>query len=209
MTPPTSTASRKRTRSTNISEHHGDIEATSSTSSTISTQSSNTVPPKRQRNNTPSSNAPSISSRANYSLRNRSITSDTQQSSIGSSSIDLSTNSQRYNLRPRQPQSQIQLPQTLNLNSNRVPRRARRQISSTITQSVQSTSSIVQPRQYRLVYISDDDDPPTSTTQTSTSMTNTTLNLITDDEDDEVTRVPQPPPRRTARTTTNTGHNTR
>ncbi|CAF5070196.1 unnamed protein product, partial [Rotaria magnacalcarata] len=56
-------------------------------------------------------------------------------------------------------------------------------MQSTLLQSDQPTSSpIVQPRQYRLVYISDDDDSPNTTTQPSASMVNTTFNLVTDDE---------------------------
>ncbi|CAF3438494.1 unnamed protein product [Rotaria socialis] len=216
MTPPTSTVSRKRTRSTNVSESNHDLEqATStSTSSIVSNQPNSTaVLPKRQRNNPPPppppSTAPSISSRTNYSLRNRSLTSDTRPSSTRLSSVDTSNSSQRYNLRPRQlPSSQIYLPQVSTSHPITAPRRARRQIQSTLLQSDQPTSSsIVQPRQYRLVYISDDDDSPNTTTQPSASMVNTTFNLVTDDEDDEFI---QSQPRRIARSTANnTGHNTR
>ncbi|CAF4351704.1 unnamed protein product, partial [Rotaria magnacalcarata] len=47
MTPPTSTASRKRTRSTNVSESNHDLEQATSTSSIVSNQPNSTaVPPK-------------------------------------------------------------------------------------------------------------------------------------------------------------------
>ncbi|CAF1378297.1 unnamed protein product [Adineta steineri] len=190
MPPPTTTVSRKRTRSTNISESNNDHEP--STSTMVSSLPTNPVPPKRQRNNPPSVE----SHTTNYSLRNRSVTSDSQQS-------------QRYNLRPRHPQSQIHSSQVSVPHSTTISHRTRRPISSTLTtsnslQQEQATPSTTQPRQYRLVYISDDDDQPTTTTQTLTTNMNTTFNLVTDNEDDEPI-----PPRRTTRSTSNTSHNIR
>jgi len=175
MPPPTSTVSRKRTRSTNVSESNDDSQQGTSTSNIAPSHSTNAAPPKRRRNNPP---------RTNYSLRNRSITPDVRQSS---------TNTQRYNLRPRDSQSQVRLPRVS------APRRTRRQIPSAIpntTQQEQPLSPVAQPRQIRLVYISDDDDQPTTTTQSPP----TTFNLITDDEDDEPRRS-SVPPRRTSRST--------
>ncbi|CAF0890677.1 unnamed protein product [Rotaria sp. Silwood1] len=206
MPPPTSTVSRKRTRSTNVSESNNEHEQATSTSTIVSSQPMTTAPPKRQRNNPPSTTS-SVASHTDYSLRNRSITPDTRPSSTRIPSIDTSTDSQRYNLRPRYPRSQIRLPQVSTSHSITVPRRIHRRIPST-TQQEQPTSSIVQPRQYRLVYISDDDDQPITTTQPSTSIVNTTFNLVTDDEDDNLIRT-QVPPRRTARSTSGTIHNTR
>jgi len=182
MPPATSTVSRKRTRSTTISESNNDHEPATSTSTIVSSLPTNAAPPKRQRNN-----PPPIEPHANYSLRNRSSTSD----------------SQRYNLRPRRPQTQISLPQV----STSLPRRTRRRIPSsipTISRQEQPTPSVAQPRQYRLVYISDEDDQPTTTTQPSTTIVNSTFNLVTDDDDDEPM-----PLRRTPRPTSNTNHNTR
>jgi hypothetical protein len=173
----TPTVSRKRTRSTNVSESNDDPQQTTSTSTS-------TVPPKRQRNNP---------SRTNYSLRNRSVTS----------------NAQRYNLRPRTSQSQVHLPEISTPHPTTVPSRTRRHIPSTIpniTPQEQPILPVTQSRQYRLVYISDDDDQQpttTTTTQSTPTIVNTTFNLITDDEDDEPRR-PQVHPRRTARSTTAT-----
>jgi len=172
MPPSNSTVSRKRTRSTNVSESNDDSQQSTSTIAP-----SHAAPPKRRRNNP---------SRTNYSLRNRSVTSDAQQSSI---------NTQRYNLRPRNSQSQVRLPRAP------TPRRTRRQIPSAIpntTQQEQPLSPVAQPRQIRLVYISDDDAQPTTTTQSPPP----TFNLITDDEDDEPRR-PSVPPRRRSRSTAN------
>jgi hypothetical protein len=92
-----------------------------------------------------------------------------------------------------------------------VSNRTRRQIPSTITSTAQHEQpipSVPQPRQYRLVYISDDDDQPRTTTQPSPAIVNTTFSLVTDDEDEEPRR-PQVPSRRTVRSTNSTGHNTR
>jgi hypothetical protein len=173
-----STVSRKRTRSTNVSESNNDPEQATSTSTS-------TAPPKRQRNNPPST------SRTNYALRNRSVASDAQ----------------RYNLRPRTTQSQVRLPAISTPHPTIIPRRTRRHIPSTIpiiTPQEQPILPVTQPRQYRLVYISDDDDQPTTTmTQSSPTIVNTTFNLVTDDEDDEPRR-PQVLHRRTARSTTAT-----
>ena len=182
------TMSRKRTRSTNVSESNDDPQQATSTST-------NTAPPKRQRNN------PSSALRTDYSLRNRSVTSDTQ----------------RYNLRPRTSQSQVRLPAISSTpHPTTISRRTRHHIPSTIPnitpQQQQPMLPAIQPRQYRLVYISDDDDrhhhhhhhhQPTTAAQSSPNIVNTTFNLITDDEDDEPRRV-QIPPRRTARSTTAT-----
>jgi hypothetical protein len=75
-----------------------------------------------------------------------------------------------------------------------------------IPQVTLSTPPVIQPRQYRLVYISDDDDEIPTTAQAT--LVNTTLNLITDDEDEELLR-PQHAHRRTSRLTPGTGLNTR
>ena len=203
MPPPTSTISRKRTRSPNASENSSDHEHATSTSTNDSPQLASRAPSKRQRNHPPS--------RTNYSLRNRSITSDDQHSSTRLPSLDASTSSQRYNLRPRHSQSQVHSSQASTQHPTSISHLIRRQISTSITDSAQqdqSTSSTVQPRQYRLVYISDDDDQPTTSMQPSTAIVNTTFDLVTDDEDDELIR-PSVPPRRTARSTANTGQNTR
>jgi hypothetical protein len=173
----TSTVSRKRTRSTNVSESNDDPQQTTSTSTIVPTSA---APPKRQRNNPP---------RANYSLRNRTITPNARQSPARLPSIDRSANSHRYNLRPRTARSQVRLPRVS----------TRRPISSTIpniTQQEQPLSTIAPSRQYRFVYISDADQPTTTTTQSPS----TTFNLMTDDEDDEPRR-PSVPPRRAARST--------
>ncbi|CAF0807501.1 unnamed protein product [Adineta steineri] len=74
--------------------------------------------------------------------------------------------------------------------------------------SALSTPPVIQPRQYRLVYLSDEDDDPSITAQPTATLVNTTLNLITDDEDDGSLRA-QGARRRTSRTTSNTGFNTR
>ena len=46
----------------------------------------------------------------------------------------------------------------------------------------------IQPRQYRLVYISDDDDDTPLNAQANTTYLNTTFNLATDDEEDDLLR---------------------
>jgi hypothetical protein len=172
---PTSTASRKRTRSTNVSE--SDTDHQPATSTIVSSHPTNTAPPKRRRNNPPTS-------RTNYSLRNRSITPDLRQST----SIDTSTNSERYNLRPRRPQLQLSNPHPIT-----IPRRTRHQTPSTVQQEP-PPSTVIQPRQYRLVYISDDDDQSPTGTQPSTTIVNTVY-----DETDEAIRS-----RRTVRSTPGT-----
>lgn len=193
MPPPTSTVSRKRTRSTNASENNADQEQATSTSTIESSEQMNTAP-KRRRNNPPS--------RTNYALRNRSRAADTRYASTQISSIDNSTNTQRYNLRPRILQSQSSTTLPVRNVGQRVP-------STATTQSEQTTSSVTQPRQYRLVYISDDDDTPTApTTQSSTGIVNTTFNLVTDSENDAMIR-PQAQSRRAARPTSSIGHSTR
>jgi len=204
MPPPTTTVSRKRTRSTNVSDGTDDDQQAISTSSNVPSHPTSTAPPKRQRNNPPPP-------RRNYSLRNRSVAPDARQSSTRLPSIERSTNSQRYNLRPRVSQSQIHLPRVSTPHPTTASHRTRRQIPPAITntaQQEQSTPAVTQPRQYRLVYISGDDDQPTTATQPSPTIVNTTFSLVTDDEDEEPRR-PQVPPRRTARSTTGTGHNTR
>lgn len=157
MPPPTSAMSRKRTRSSNISESNDDASEPSSTSTIVP---SHTVPPKRRRNN------PTSTSRSNYSLRNRSITPDASQTSI-----DRTNTTQRYNLRPR---SQLSTSHSTSTAAT-IPHSNTNHQDQTVTQS----------RQYRFVYISDDDEQPTSSqSSASSSVMNTTLNLITDDEDD-------------------------
>ncbi|UJR21360.1 hypothetical protein I4U23_024452 [Adineta vaga] len=182
MSPPATTVSRKRTRSTNISENNNNHEP--STSTVVSSLPTNPAPRKRKRNN-PST----TDSQPNYSLRNRSTTPE----------------SQRYNLRPRCPPIQIHLPQVSTSHLTTIPPRTRRQTPTTITTPSSTTqhdlpsSSTVQPRQYRLVYISDDDDnnQPTTTSSSSTTI----VNLATDNE--------PIPARRTARSTTSIVHHTR
>ena len=242
----TSLATRKRTRSSNVTEsltdHHATNShasfATSSTTTTlnISARSAQTMPvnaaPKRQRNNPPAPMpSPPVRPRTNYSLRNRSITPDprhpttrfpslntgSSSTSLAPSRIPTASTAQRYNLRSRRPQSQVRLPQVPTPHPTAAPRRTRRPIppitptisssnSSSIT-GLQSTPLIVpppppssipslsfpvppsiQPRQYRLVYISDDDDDLPTNGHGTATFVNTTLNLVTDDEDDEYTR---------------------
>jgi hypothetical protein len=265
--PPTSMATRKRTRSTNISENNIDhqqtvsssvVPSTTATSVNISSLPINTVaanaPPKRQRNNPPSTGPPPpVPPRTSYSFRNRSLTPDPRHPSTRFPSLHTpssrSINRQRYNLRPRRPQSQIRLPQVSTPHPIIAPRRIRRPIppiaQTTLTSSptniIQSSSlsiesllpsppppplpapvpvlpgippatlptpPMIQPRQYRLVYISDDDDDQPATTQGTATIVNTTFNLITDDEDDELIR-PQVARRRTSRSTSGAGLNTR
>ncbi len=261
--PPSLMATRKRTRSTNVSENNVDhqqaassntIPTTVSTSVTISSLPTNTsaanAPPKRQRNNPPPTGPPPpVAPRTNYSLRNRSLTPDPRHPSTRFPSLhatsSTSANRQRYNLRPRRPQSQIRLPQVPTPQPHVAPRRIRRPIPP-IAQTTPSSSSanvaqptslpiqpplvppptasipvppvipplahptapMIQPRQYRLVYISDDDDELPRTTQGTATVVNTTFNLVTDDEDDEPIR-PQAARRRTSRSTSGAGFNTR
>lgn len=196
MPPPMSTVSRKRTRSTHVSDSDDDSSQIRSTSTIDSSHSPSTTLPKRQRNN------PSSASHTNYSLRHRSVTSEPAPIP----SIDRSSNSQRYNLRPRTSQSSSI---SSNAHSTTIARRIRRQnpiAIPRITPPERPISPIPQARQYRFVYISDDDNQPTTTIptiQSSPMMTNTTLNLITDDEDEEPRRT-QIPSRRTVRSTTAT-----
>ena len=117
------TTSRKRTRSPNTSEDitdHEQATSTTATSTAVSSQSTSSTLRKRQRNN-PSS----TSARTNYSLRNRSVTTNGQYSSARLSSIDASTNSRPYNLRPRYPQSQIIASQDSSSHLSTVPNRTR------------------------------------------------------------------------------------
>lgn len=214
MPPPTSTVTRKRTRSTNVSESNDDHQQATSTSTNVPSHPTSTAPPKRQRNNPPP--PPTPAPRTNYSLRNRSVTSENLQSSTRLPSIERSTNSQGYNLRPRVSQSQVRLPRVSTPHPTIVSHRTRRRIPSTNTNTFQqepTLTSVTQPRQYRLVYISDDDDhhhhqPTTTTMQQPSTIVNTTFSLVTDDEDEEPRR-PQIASRRIARTTNGTGHNTR
>ena len=153
----TSLATRKRTRSSNVTEsltdHHATNShasfATSSTTTTlnISARSAQTMPanapPKRQRNNPPAPiPSPPVRPRTHYSLRNRSITPDPRHPSTrfpslntGSTSNSLTTSriptaatAQRYNLRSRRPQSQVRLPQVPTPHPTAAPRRTRRPI---------------------------------------------------------------------------------
>jgi hypothetical protein len=239
MPPPTpSLASRKRTRSTNITENHIDHQQTASSNSITTTATSVNItplppssipvnaPPKRQRNTPP---APPILPRTSYPLRNRSLTPNPRQSLTRFPSLhtpsSTSTNRQRYNLRPRRPQSQVRLPQVPTPHPIIAPRRIRRPIppiaqTTTIIQPpalpihppppppalpppappILPTPPFIQPRQYRLVYISDDDDgDPHARTQATATVVNTTFNLVTDDEEDELIR-PQAARRRTSGT---------
>ncbi|CAF0875971.1 unnamed protein product [Adineta ricciae] len=190
MPPSSARLSRKRTRSRNLSDNNDDHEP--STSTIVSSHQTNPASRKRKRNNQSSTEPHN-----NYPLRNHSTTPEAQ--------------SQRYNLRPRCPPVQIHLPQVSNSHLTTIPRRARRQTStaistpSSITQhdhpsssSSTSPSSTMQPRQYRLVYISDDDDNNQPTTSSSSAAI---VNLGSDNE--------SIPPRRTARSTSNVIHHTR
>jgi hypothetical protein len=266
--PPPSMATRKRTRSTNISENNlenhqtvslNSIPTTTATSVNIASLPTNTVaanaPPKRQRNNPPLTGLPPpVIPRTSYSFRNRSLTPDPRHPSTrfpslqtASSSSPRSANRQRYNLRPRRPQSQVRLPQVPTPHPIIAPRRIRRPIppitptapSSLPTNVIQPSSlsvhspapapppppsapvplvtqpvtfptpPVIQPRQYRLVYISDDDDEPFGGTQATATIVNTTFNLVTDDdEDDELIRQ-HVVRRRASRSTPGAGFNTR
>ena len=163
--PPTSMATRKRTRSTNISENNLEHQHTTSlhTISTTATATSvhnsslptNTVvvnaPPKRQRNNPPptlSGPPPPIAPRTSYSFRNRSLTPDPRHSLTRFPSLHApssgSPNRQRYNLRPRRPQSQVRLPQVPTQHPLIPPRRIRRPIPP-IAQTASSSTNAIQP----------------------------------------------------------------
>ncbi|CAF5105919.1 unnamed protein product, partial [Rotaria sp. Silwood1] len=261
--PPTSIATRKRTRSTNVSENNHDHQQTASSSTlptTITTSINNTnsshltttaavnAPPKRQRNNPPPTGPPPpIAPRTTYSFRNRSLTPDPRHLTTRFPSVhpppSRSNNRQRYNLRARRPQSQVRLPQVSTTQPIIPPRRTRPPIppinqtipssasSSTIVNqssslTLQSSTSVspptprplsvippiinptppvIQPRQYRLVYISDDDDEP----QATATVVNTTFDLVTEDEDDELIRSHIAARHRLSRSTTGIGLNTR
>jgi len=166
----TSLATRKRTRSSNVTENLTDPHTTnshtsfasSSTTATlnISTRTAQTMPanapPKRQRNNPPPPMpSPPVRPRTNYSFRNRSITPDprhpaTRFPSLNTSSTSSSlttsriatatTTGQRYNLRSRRPQSQIRLPQVPTPHPTAAPRRPRRPAPS-MTPSISSSNS--------------------------------------------------------------------
>lgn len=258
--PPTSMATRKRTRSTNVSENNIDHQQTSALNISHTTASTTTAaaatpvhasprlshtanvnaPPKRQRNNPP----PLVPPRTSYSFRNRSLTPDPRHPSARYPSFNVplsrSPTRPRYNLRPRRPQSQTRLPQVPTAPPTVTPRRARRPIppinritptppmtNSThlsasihrasspmyaahasllpeIPSMILSTPPVIQPRQYRLVYISDDDDEIPMTAREPVTLINTMVNLATDDEDDE-RRRPVPIQRRISRSTSGAG----
>ncbi|CAM2703094.1 unnamed protein product [Rotaria socialis] len=139
--PPTSIGTRKRTRSTNISESNHDHQHVAASSTILppatsishSLHATNTVavnaPPKRQRNNPPPTGPPPpVAPRTAYSLRNRSLTPDprhpsTRFPSVQTTSPSRAANRPRYNLRPRRPQSQIRLPQVSTTQPIITPRR--------------------------------------------------------------------------------------
>ena len=77
-------------------------------------------------------------------------------------------------------------------------------ISSVMPPTLYPTPPAIQPRQYRLVYISDDDDEPAATA----TIVNTTFGLVTDDEDDEPIRSPITH-RRVSRSSSGAGLNAR
>lgn len=168
--PPTSMATRKRTRSTNMSENNVDLQQSSltnisptattasttnsmaavasGTSANVSPRLSHTAnvnaPPKRQRNNPP----PLVAPRTSYSFRNRSLTPDPRHPSARfpslNSSLSRSPTRPRYNLRPRRPQSQTRLPQVPPPQPPITPRRTTRPIppiSRTIPTSSTTTSN--------------------------------------------------------------------
>ncbi|CAF2692026.1 unnamed protein product [Rotaria sp. Silwood2] len=261
--PSTSIATRKRTRSTNISENNHDHQQTASSSTlpttittsinTNSSHSTNIVavngPPKRQRNNPPPTGPPPpVAPRTSYSFRNRSLTPDPRHLTTRFPSVhppsSRSSNRQRYNLRPRRPQSQVRLP-TVSATQPIIPPRRIRPPIPPINQTIPSSSSssftnvnqsssltlqssslspptarpssilippithptppVIQPRQYRLVYISDDDDEP----QGTATIVNTTFDLVTEDDDDELIRSHIAARHRLSRSTAGAGFNTR
>ncbi|CAF0962047.1 unnamed protein product [Adineta ricciae] len=153
--PSRSMATRKRTRSTNVTENNVDHQHTTTTtaigtgtlvavSNTISAIGSSSVampplpatanalnaPPKRHRNNPPPRRLPPpVAPRASYSLRNRSLTPDPRHSLTRFPSVSTtSTTRQRYNLRTRRPASQIRLPQVPAAYPAVAPRRFRQPI---------------------------------------------------------------------------------
>ncbi|CAF0793991.1 unnamed protein product [Rotaria sordida] len=263
--PPTSIATRKRTRSTNMSENNHDHQQTASSNTSTTTittlinnnssHSTNTVtvnaPPKRQRNNPPPTGPPPpVAPRTTYSFRNRSLTPDPRHLITRFPSVhppsSRSNNQQRYNLRSRRPQSQVRLPQVPTTHPIIPPRRTRPLIPPIIQTTTSASSStnvnqsssltlqtsllspspprppsasilpvvppithltppMIQPRQYRLVYISDDDDEP----QATATVVNTTLDLVTEDDDDELIRSHIASHHRLSRSTVGAGFNTR
>lgn len=259
-------ATRKRTRSTNVTEGNADHQqATTSTlvaaSSSIPTAlaasvnvtsrlpngNATHVAPKRPRNHPPPTGPPPpVAPRTSYSLRNRSLTPDPRRPLSRFPSITTaSTNRQRYNLRARRPQSQMRLPQVPAPQPVVAPRRFRRPIPpiaqttlSTTTNTAQPSPSTmmpppappasfsvpppplippaalptppaIQPRQYRLVYISDnDDDHQPLRSQPSTASVNAAFSLRTTEEDNLSPRS-LTNHRRLSRSTSSSGLNTR
>ena len=164
-------ATRKRTRSTNVTENnvdHQQVITTTAAAATTTTVASNTisnaaassttmsslptntvnVPPKRQRNNPPPTGPPPpVAPRTSYSLRNRSLTPDPRRPSTRFPSVNTtSTVRQRYNLRTRRPASQVRLPQVPAPHPTVPPRRFRRPIPP-IAQAtpISSTTNIIHP----------------------------------------------------------------
>ena len=153
--PPTSIATRKRTRSTNIAENNGDHSPAAAsntlmpTSINISPLATSTIavnaPPKRQRNNPPPVGPPPpITPRSSYSLRNRSVTPDPRHPAIRLPSVHTSSmrsaHRQSYNLRSRRPQSQVRLPQVSTIHPIIAPRRSRPLIPPINNQTTTSSS---------------------------------------------------------------------
>ena len=153
--PSRSMATRKRTRSTNVTENNVDHQHTTTTTAigtgtlvavpnTISAIGSSSVampslpattntlnaPPKRHRNNPPPTRLPPpVAPRTSYSLRNRSFTPDPRHPLTRFSSVStMPTTRQRYNLRTRRPTSQIRLPQVPPAYPVVTPRRFRQPI---------------------------------------------------------------------------------
>ncbi|UJR28085.1 hypothetical protein I4U23_009341 [Adineta vaga] len=242
--PAKSMATRKRTRSTNVTESNNVIHPqVTSTAVAAATVASNTIstattlsatisslptnantsnaPPKRQRNNPPPTGPPPpIVPRTNYSLRNRSLTPDSRRPLTRFPSVNItSTARQRYNFRTRRPESQIRLPQVQTSQPIVAPRRFRRPIPpiaqatpissasmpipspvlpppvttiipipSPIPPLILPTPPAVQPRQIRLVYISDEDDEQPITSPTTDNIVESVFNLITADDDNLSTR---------------------
>ena len=179
MPAPTSAASRKRTRSRNLSESsHHDPHTEQETSSVVSSLPADTeplhAPPKRARHS-------SSTSRPNYGLRNR--------TSAPVSSNESSNSAQRYNLRPRPAPPQARTVAEPVMASHAATHRA--------------ISTAGPPRQYRLLYIADDDDQANNN-QSSTTLIDTTFNLVNSDENSASAG-----PRRTSRYTSGTGLHTR
>ena len=192
MPPPISSsiATRKRTRSTNVTENNPDHQSiavsstpithtatASNTSGHVFTRSSNGVTisglPKRQRNNPPTTTAsmtaltaPPVPPRSIYSLRNRSLTPDPRQTantrfpSLHASS-SRSVTRPRYNLRRRRPQSQVRLPDIATPYPVVAPRRLRRPTVAQLGQRLSaSTSSLLNVRQTSTTSIPPSAPPP-------------------------------------------------